>query len=125
MSLGRQILFIAVLILTGIRTVTTAQGAAGPATETEWEKTVAAAKKEGKVGVFLYHRENIETAIRVFEKSFADIQPLEGNTGNHFGQQRFNRADESGASSQRRAGVHQLAAVAGRASVVSEDHELG
>ena len=32
---------------------------------------VAAAKKEGKVGVFLYQRENIEAAVKVFEKKIS------------------------------------------------------
>ena len=31
--------------------------------EAEWTQTIAAAKKEGKVGVFLYRRENIEAAV--------------------------------------------------------------
>ena len=32
--------------------------------ETEWPKTVASAKNEGKVAVFLYQRENIEAAVK-------------------------------------------------------------
>ena len=53
--------------------------AAAPS-EAEWARTVAAAKKEGKVGVFFYHRENIETVIRVFEKAFPDIQLVTAST---------------------------------------------
>jgi len=53
---------------------------AAASSEAEWAKTVAAAKKEGRVGVFLYHRENIETAIRVFEKAFPDIQLVTAST---------------------------------------------
>ena len=30
--------------------------------DSEWQRTVEAAKKEGKVGVFLYQRENIKAA---------------------------------------------------------------
>lgn len=54
--------------------------AAESKSDAEWARTVAAAKKEGKVGVFLYHRENIETAIRVFEKAFPDIQLVTAST---------------------------------------------
>ena len=35
-----------------------------PAGETDWPKTVASAKNEGKVAVFLYQRENIEAAVK-------------------------------------------------------------
>ena len=48
-----------------------------------------------------------------------------GNSGDLLRQQRFDRADESGAASQCRAGVHQLAVIAGRSSLVSKGHELG
>jgi ABC-type Fe3+ transport system substrate-binding protein len=40
----------------------------------EWGKAVAAAKKEGKLGVFLYQRGNIEAAVKAFEKQYPDIQ---------------------------------------------------
>jgi len=40
----------------------------------EWEKTVSAAKKEGRVGVFLYQRDNIEAAVKAFEKRYPEIQ---------------------------------------------------
>ncbi|HWX77801.1 MAG TPA: hypothetical protein VNY32_09995 [Candidatus Acidoferrales bacterium] len=56
------------------------QAAADPAADAEWMRTVSAAKKEGKVSIFLYHRDNIETAVRVFEKSFPDIQLVTGST---------------------------------------------
>ncbi|HEV8725144.1 MAG TPA: substrate-binding domain-containing protein [Candidatus Binatia bacterium] len=46
----------------------------------EWQRTVEAAKKEGKVSVFLYQRENIEAAVRVFEKKFLDIQVVSAST---------------------------------------------
>jgi hypothetical protein len=36
--------------------------------DTEWLKMVAAAKKEGKVNVLVYQRENIEAAVKAFEK---------------------------------------------------------
>ena len=52
---------------------------AKPSSE-EWAQTIAAAKKEGKVGVFLYQRENIDTAVKVFEKKFPDIQVVNAST---------------------------------------------
>jgi iron(III) transport system substrate-binding protein len=48
--------------------------------ESEWNKTVAAAKKEGKLGVFLYQRDNIETAVKAFEKKFPEIQATTAST---------------------------------------------
>ena len=48
--------------------------------DSEWQRTVEAAKKEGKVSVFLYQRENIEAAVRVFEKKFPDIQVVSAST---------------------------------------------
>jgi ABC-type Fe3+ transport system substrate-binding protein len=46
----------------------------------EWQRTVEAAKKEGKVSVFLYQRESIEAAVRIFEKKFPDIQVVSTST---------------------------------------------
>lgn len=40
----------------------------------EWEKTLQAAKKEGKVALFLFQRGNIEAAVKAFEKKYPDIQ---------------------------------------------------
>jgi iron(III) transport system substrate-binding protein len=40
----------------------------------EWGKKVAAAKKEGKLSVFLFQRDNIEAAVKAFEKAFPEIQ---------------------------------------------------
>ena len=42
----------------------------------EWAKTVAAAKKEGKLGLFLYQRGNIEAVARAFEKQYLEIQVM-------------------------------------------------
>lgn len=42
--------------------------------EEEWAKTLAAAKKEGKLAVFLYQRGNIEVAVKAFEKKYPGIQ---------------------------------------------------
>ena len=42
--------------------------------EAEWAKTLAAAKKEGRVAVFLYQRDNIEAAVKAFEKAYPEIQ---------------------------------------------------
>ena len=44
------------------------------AVESEWTKAVAAARKEGKLAVFVYQRENIEAAVKAFEKKFPEIQ---------------------------------------------------
>ena len=48
--------------------------------DSEWQRAVEAAKKESKVGVFLYQRENIEAAVRVFEKKFPEIQVISAST---------------------------------------------
>jgi iron(III) transport system substrate-binding protein len=40
----------------------------------EWGKKVAAAKKEGKLSVFLFQRDNIEAAVKAFEKAYPEIQ---------------------------------------------------
>jgi iron(III) transport system substrate-binding protein len=42
--------------------------------ESEWTKTVAAARKEARLAVFLFQRENIEAAVKAFEKKFPEIQ---------------------------------------------------
>lgn len=42
--------------------------------ETEWAKTVAAARKEGRLALFLYQRGNIEAAVKAFEKKYPEIQ---------------------------------------------------
>ena len=51
-----------------------AQAAAAPALDAEWTRTVEAAKKEGKVSVFLYQRDNVEAAVKAFEKKYPEIQ---------------------------------------------------
>jgi len=51
-----------------------AQGAESKAGDPGWEKTLSEAKKEGKVGVFLYQRDNIEAAVKAFEKRYPEIQ---------------------------------------------------
>jgi iron(III) transport system substrate-binding protein len=40
----------------------------------EWERTVEAAKKEGRLSAFLFLRDNIETAVRAFQKKYPEIQ---------------------------------------------------
>ena len=40
----------------------------------EWQKTVEAAKKEGQLTVFMFLRDNIETAVRAFGKKYPEIQ---------------------------------------------------
>src|SRR5262245_38121155 len=48
--------------------------------DTDWSKTLEVAKKEGKVGVFLFQREKIETAVKAFEKKFPDIEVVTAST---------------------------------------------
>ena len=40
----------------------------------EWDQTVSAAKKEGRVTIFLYLRDNIEAAVKTFEQRYPEIQ---------------------------------------------------
>ena len=69
MSKFRTVIFVWLLCWPGI-----VLGQGKPGWEAEWEKTVAAAKKEGKLSVFLYRRDNIETAVRAFEKKYPEIK---------------------------------------------------
>jgi iron(III) transport system substrate-binding protein len=46
----------------------------------EWQRAVSAAKKEGRVGVFLYQRDNIETAVKAFESKFPEIHVTAAST---------------------------------------------
>ncbi len=73
-KLLRHSVLVALLIFTGIAVASTVQSASAPGPDTDWSRTIEAAKKEGKVSVFLYQRENIEAAVKVFEKKFPDIQ---------------------------------------------------
>jgi iron(III) transport system substrate-binding protein len=57
-----------------------ARAASSPGADAEWTRTVEGAKKEGKVGVFLYQRENIEAAVKVFEKKYPYIQVITAST---------------------------------------------
>jgi len=76
MTFLRSTVLAALSIAIAALIVPAAQAASIPSPEAEWSRTVEAAKKEGKVNVFLYHRENIETAVRAFEKKFSDIQVI-------------------------------------------------
>lgn len=49
-------------------------GQTKPNWKVEWDKTVEAAKKEGKLTVYLFQRDNIETAVRAFQKKYPEIQ---------------------------------------------------
>jgi len=49
-------------------------GQAKPNWKVEWERTEKAAKKEGKLSIFLFQRDNIETAVRAFEKKYPEIK---------------------------------------------------
>ncbi len=46
----------------------------------EWDKTLSAAKKEGRVAIFLYQRDNIEAAVKAFERRYPDIQVVAAST---------------------------------------------
>jgi iron(III) transport system substrate-binding protein len=48
--------------------------------DADWVELIAAAKKEGRVSGFLYQRENIEAAVKAFEKKFPDIQVTTAST---------------------------------------------
>jgi len=51
----------------------------------EWEKTVAAAKKEGVVSVYLWQGGNLERAVQVFQKKYPEIRlSLVGGRGSGF-----------------------------------------
>jgi ABC-type Fe3+ transport system substrate-binding protein len=66
-ALCRAPAFLAVLLAVSVHAA-----AADP--NAEWAKTAAGAAREGKLAVFLYQRDNIEAAIKVFEKQYPDIQ---------------------------------------------------
>lgn len=74
MNLSRRKIFVALLPLFLCIFISRKLHAAAAPSEADWAKTVAAAKKEGKVAVFLYQREYIEAAVRAFEKNYPDIQ---------------------------------------------------
>lgn len=61
-------------------TISSAQAASAAGADAEWKRTVESAKKEGKVGVFLYQRENIEAAVKAFEKKYPEIQVVTAST---------------------------------------------
>jgi iron(III) transport system substrate-binding protein len=48
--------------------------------DADWVKLVAAAKKDGTVSIFLYQRENIEAAVKAFEKKYPEIQVVTAST---------------------------------------------
>ncbi len=67
----------AAFVLTTCFAVTTSSATAAetkPPADGEWAKTVAAARKEGKLAVFLYQRGEIEAAVKAFEKQYPEIQ---------------------------------------------------
>jgi ABC-type Fe3+ transport system substrate-binding protein len=81
MQLLRRALFAAVFLFTACDSDSQLRAAdAKSGAEAEWAKLVAAAKKEGKLSVFLYQRENIEAAVKAFEKKFPDIQVVTAST---------------------------------------------
>ena len=76
----RRAIFAAVLWFSGFAGDSLSLAASVSAGEAEWARTVEAAKKEGKVGVFLYQRENIEAAVKAFEKKYPEIQVITAST---------------------------------------------
>jgi iron(III) transport system substrate-binding protein len=83
MAAGRMTLLalLSLGLLLGIPQVDCAIAAETKASsEADWARVVAAAKKEGKLAVFLYQRENIESAVRAFEKKFPEIQVTTAST---------------------------------------------
>ena len=48
--------------------------------DAKWQRVVVGAKREGRVRVFLYQRDNIETAVKAFESKFPDIQVIAAST---------------------------------------------
>lgn len=63
-----------VLVLALLANPLAAIGAEPKNADGEWAKTVSAAKKEAKLGLFLYQRGNIEAVARAFEKQYPEIQ---------------------------------------------------
>ncbi len=49
-------------------------GEAKPVWQVEWEKTVDAAKKEGKLSVYFWQGGNLEKVIQAFQKKYPEIQ---------------------------------------------------
>ena len=67
----------AVLFTAALAIPPAASGAeAKPGGDGEWTKAVSAAKKETKLGLFLYQRGNIEAVARAFEKQYPEIQVI-------------------------------------------------
>lgn len=52
---------------------THAADAKSPA-QNEWKRTVEAAKKEGKLNVYLWHGSNLDKVVQLFEKKYPDIK---------------------------------------------------
>ena len=53
--------------------------------QAEWDKTVAAAKKEGSLSVYLWQGGNLEKAVEGFRKKFPDIKlTVTGGRGSSF-----------------------------------------
>ena len=61
-------------------TFSLARAASAPGADAEWARTVESARKESRVGVFLYQRENIEAAVKAFEKRYPEIQVITAST---------------------------------------------
>jgi iron(III) transport system substrate-binding protein len=76
----RCAIFAVGLLFLGLVSATPLRAASVSGGEAEWARTVEAAKKEGKVSVFLYQRENIEAAVKAFDKKYPEIQVVTAST---------------------------------------------
>ncbi len=76
----RCAIFAVGLSFLGLVSATPLRAASVSGGEAEWARTVEAAKKEGKVSVFLYQRENIEAAVKAFDKKYPEIQVVTAST---------------------------------------------
>src|SRR5512135_2388586 len=76
----RCAIFAVNLLFLGLVSATPLRAASVSGGEAEWARTVEAAKKEGKVSVFLYQRENIEAAVKAFDKKYPEIQVVTAST---------------------------------------------
>lgn len=76
----RCAIFAVGLFFLGLVSATPLRAASVSGGEAEWARTVEAAKKEGKVSVFLYQRENIEAAVKAFDKKYPEIQVVTAST---------------------------------------------
>jgi len=76
----RRIFFAVAVSFFGFHRAAPLHAASVSNADAEWVRTLEAAKKEGKVSVFLYQRDNVEAAVKAFEKKFPEIQMTVAST---------------------------------------------